>query len=594
MGQRKPRSGHDSGERSVFVSSSLKWFGKQLFQFSTGLLRSNPIMAMIAIPVLFLTIAFFPLIMINLVAVRLTSIHPVFGILFYVGLQFAIVFGLLVLIGRKLGYDIGVHTLGEGLHQLYHAVLKAVKRMTISRPIGESAQQSNWQTGRSNRRRNWQSWGTDRRSNEKAEEPDTGTDSFLVPLSDLKRDEMPGYNEGLNLFDRSTPPVHLKPNYSTLVLGEPGAGKTTTINLLLRQMDATPDEPVVIFDYKGEFEDEDLFPERTLTVLSLLDSDETWNVFNEARNEGDFREIADKLIDADEDDNRNEFFQQAATELLWAALIHLNRTHGNPHNRKLVEFFEQPRLKMADKLLEHGDLQRIGEQIGGEDNTTGRDIVATARPFVMNVFTGDFGEVGGFSVRNYLDNPVGRVLVVQVDIAQFERTKPVFRFLIDWAIQHGLGDPSKNAYYVLDEFQRVPNLRNIENLTGAGRAQRAQAILGLQSIEQLKSTYDEGLANSIIAGTTQEILMRPGDTESSEHIQERIGSQIIEHEEEAPGFGQRNIKHETVDYLSQRELNQFATGEAVISTPDGIVHGRIKRWADLSPEERAQLTRIPQ
>ncbi len=84
--------------------------------------------------------------------------------------------------------------------------------------------------------------------------------------------------------------------------------------------------------------------------------------------------------------------------------------------------------------------------------------------------------------------------------------------------------------------------------------------------------------------------MRPGDNESLEHIQQAIGSTIIEHEEEAPGFGQRNVKQEEQDYLSDREIRQFQTGEAIVRSPDGFAHGRVKPWEHLSSREKAKLT----
>ena len=49
---------------------------------------------------------------------------------------------------------------------------------------------------------------------------------------------------------------HVQPlarNHSLLVTGEPGAGKTEFIKLLLPQIETRPDEPVVVFNFKYDY-----------------------------------------------------------------------------------------------------------------------------------------------------------------------------------------------------------------------------------------------------------------------------------------------------------------------------------------------------
>jgi len=412
-----------------------------------------------------------------------------------------------------------------------------------------------------------------------------GSNSFVVPLSETHHSEL----DESGLLPSARNRVELERNNSLLVLGESGSGKTTTIELLMHQMNSAPDEPVVIFDFKGEFGETDIFQNRETRIVSVRDPDWKWNVFREAESESDYEEIATKLVDTGDDSGRNEFFTEAAQRVLNGALIHIDRDNREPTNRELVQFFNQTQGEIYEALSSHEDLRTAAEQIGGPDDKTGQDVLSTLRPFVDKVFTGAFAEVGGFSVRNYMKNPDGKVLVVQATVSQFERTKPGLKFLIDWAIQLGLDDSSRNCYYVLDEFQRLPELQMIEMLVNAGRSKQSQAILGVQGVTQLESSYGEELAQAITAGTTQKIMMRPGDKETTEMITDAIGSVIVEHREDADGWGNKKVTQEEQEYLSEREIQQFKTGEAVTRVPGGFVHGRVKPWDHLSAGEQRKL-----
>lgn len=408
---------------------------------------------------------------------------------------------------------------------------------------------------------------------------------FMVPLSKTYLSEI----DDSGLLPSAKNQVTLERNNSLLVLGESGSGKTTTIELLMHQMNSAPDEPVVVFDFKGEFDDSDIFQDREIKTVSVRDPDWHWNVFREAETESDYEEIAMKLVDTGDDSGRNEFFTEAAQRVLTGVLIHLDRENREPTNRELVEFFNQTQGEIYEALSDHEDLRTAAEQIGGPDDSTGQDVLSTLRPFIDKVFTGAFGEVGGFSVRNYMQNPRGNVLVVQATVSQFERTKPGLKFLIDWAIQHGLDDSERNCYFILDEFQRLPELEMIEMLVNAGRSKQAQAVLGVQGVTQLQASYGENLARAITAGTTQKVMMRPGDKETTEMITDSIGSVIVEHEQDGYGFGNKRVTQEEQQYLSSREIQQFETGEAVIRVPGGFVHGRIKPWSHLSTRKQRKL-----
>lgn len=541
-----------------------------LREFLTDYLKSNPKNAIWVAPVLFVAILLLPLIVFTIITRSigaLFSASPILGTLVLVGGT-----GGLGLVGyvrfkQARGHPVTYRGAIRRALAPVIVVLQALSAMPIMAKYADRIPDVSSVTP-----------GAD--STDSA-----GSGPFVVPLSETHHSEL----DESGFLPSAPNRVELERNNSLLVLGESGSGKTTTIELLMHQMNSAPDEPVVIFDFKGEFGETDIFQNRETKVVSVRDPDWKWNVFREAETESDYEEIATKLVDTGEDSGRNEFFTEAAQRVLNGALIHIDRNNREPTNRELVQFFDQTQGEIYDALSSHEDLRTAAEQIGGPDDKTGQDVLSTLRPFVDKVFTGAFGEVGGFSVRNYMKNPGGNVLVVQATVSQFERTKPGLKFLIDWAIQLGLDDSSRNCYFVLDEFQRLPELEMIEMLVNAGRSKQSQAILGVQGVTQLESSYGEELARAITAGTTQKIMMRPGDKETTEMITDAIGSVIVEHREDADGWGNKKVTQEEQEYLSEREIQQFKTGEAVIRVPGGFVHGRVKPWDHLSTGEQEKL-----
>lgn len=207
---------------------------------------------------------------------------------------------------------------------------------------------------------------------------------------------------------------------------------------------------------------------------------------------------------------------------------------------------------------------------------------------VSEVFKGDFAKDGEFSIREYMQNPDGRTLILDFPIDRGESVKPIFRFYIDWAIRYGLDDTSREAFFILDEFQTIPGLERVERLVNVGRARGAYGILGLQSMTQLHNTYGEAEGEAILSGLAQEVLLRPGDQASVDHIRSRTGRRQRKRLVQGPSsfIGQQltgrtamfnQVTTEEEYQLSEMELQQFKPGEAVVMLQETWRRGRLYR-----------------
>jgi hypothetical protein len=405
-------------------------------------------------------------------------------------------------------------------------------------------------------------------------------------------------------------------NRSILALGETGSGKTEAIKLLAYQFQADDDDPFVVFEYKDDFKQ--FFSDRSVVadggatsvdnatddpsttpspeidsydedvvMLSLEGSTRIWNVFEEADSKADFEELGRVLFTEHEENAKNPYFPKAARQVFVATMKRISRELDDPTNEDLVSTIQENSVKeLYNGLADFSDLQGSAANIDPEASEQSRGVYGHLQTIVGDAFKGDFKKAGEFSIREYMANPDGRTLILDFPIDRGESVKPVFRLLIDWAIRHGLNDDSNDAYFVLDEFQAIPGLEQIERLVNAGRARHAYAILGVQSKAQLYNTYGENQGEAVLSGLAQEILLRPGDEPSIEHVRTRLGRhQRIQLQQGPTSRLKRRLTDRESEYnqysiqeeypISEAELQQFDPGEAVIIEPKGWRRGRL-------------------
>lgn len=399
-------------------------------------------------------------------------------------------------------------------------------------------------------------------------------------------------------------------NKSLLVTGEPGAGKTEAIKLLLNQISADEDTPVVVFSYKDDYTD---WAETRDDVvkLSTRDASHVHNIFEEidsngSEGEDEFDEMADVLFKEHRAGSKNIFFPDAASNLLSGLLRYLyregKRAGLKPDNRELLDFVRRFSQEEAYELLsaEDGEGNSRYPDIQGAAGT----ITPKARKQTAGVYTtlqlvlertfgaGDLSRDASngdtISIREYMENPDGRILLLDYPIAEGSRVRPAFRFFLHRAIKFGLRDRTQ-AYFVLDEFARIPNVTNMEELIDTGRARNAQAILGLQSVSQLDSEYGELTADALRSGMLYELHLRSGDRRTVAYGRFRLGggSELIKHGRTSDG----------ADYPDQSSMGPAETavlqdlkdGEGFLITPNGRARVRLPMYADLRQDTRRVL-----
>lgn len=415
-------------------------------------------------------------------------------------------------------------------------------------------------------------------------EPDRDRFALPVDIYDSPADDVSRWGGAMHV-----------PRRSLLTLGASGAGKSETLKHFVDQLQNDPSEPVVVFDMKRDYQE--FLEECGASMIRLssqgssteIGSPIAWNIFEEIENESDADEIARALFPKGRDDTN--FFDTAGRQLFAANLKYMKRELDNPTNADLVDYWQRASPKKMHENLSrdgHEDLTAAASAIDPETAKQAGGVFSSAQQQVQDLFVGDFAKSGDFSIREYMANPQGRILVLDYPTRQSETIAPVFRYLIDESIKHGMSDPHRSAYYLLDEIEHMGvSISRLGELINVGRGNNCQAILSLQSVAQLQDTYGKERANALLSGMHTVIGLRTADEPSVDFLRETVGTEFNEYtghveRKEAPLGGgmvetSREMKTEEEHKFAKGDLRSFEAGEAVICRQGkGYVHGRIR------------------
>lgn len=81
---------------------------------------------------------------------------------------------------------------------------------------------------------------------------------------------------------------------------------------------------------------------------------------------------------------------------------------------------------------EHKDLRGAISAINPDASKQSVGVYSTLQPIVREVLTGDFATADGeFSIREYIENPNNRLLLLDYPIEEGDRMGPIYKFFID-------------------------------------------------------------------------------------------------------------------------------------------------------------------
>lgn len=356
-----------------------------------------------------------------------------------------------------------------------------------------------------------------------------------------------------------------------LISGTTGAGKTQAINTMLRTV-REREQPAIIADVGGGFlsrfhRDGDL-------VLNPFDArDIGWSPFTEIRQPYDARRLARALVP--DGDGADKAWHNYAQTLL-GELLRSQWEKGEHSVRRLFELFMSG---------DHGELAEVAKGTaaavmfhdGNEkmlNNTR-----ATAGPF-LDVWQ-YLPDEGKFSVRDYVqaaaNEGYGGWLYLSYRDDQVALMRNLVGAWLDLAVVEGLSlsdNDERRVWYVMDELDSLGRVTNLKDGLTKLRKKGGACISGIQTISQLRATYSNDTAQTMLANMNNRLVMRASDGETAGYFEKELGQQEIRRWNTNEGTSQQTMQignTQSDGRSEQRSVQSSVLASEIATLPD--LHG---------------------
>lgn len=388
----------------------------------------------------------------------------------------------------------------------------------------------------------------------------------------------------------------------TMLIGTTGAGKTTHLRSLVRQM-RTRGHRAVIFDLTGAFVESFYDPETDIILNPMDQRCRPWTIFNDCDLYADFLSAATALIPSHPDDK--EPFWQLAARTLFVEICMKLKADGECSNAAIAHHLMTADLKRIHAKLEDTvaapltteKAARMAESIRSVFNTNANalrflpdPVVGGAKPFSINRWIEDVNTPGSilFITSNYIDLDFTRMLLTlwtNMAVNSLMRL-PRTRDLRTWFLFDEL-----NALHALPAISS--GLQTARNFGGA-------FVLGIHSFAKLEETYGERGAINLAGLARTKLILATADYQSAERCAEFIGNREVRQMDEAYSYGYNNTRDAST--LTPRkaieplvipdDITNLPSMHGFIKFPDGFPAARIKlTWQDY-PEVAPGFLRV--
>jgi len=329
-----------------------------------------------------------------------------------------------------------------------------------------------------------------------------------------------------------------------LVTGATGAGKSMAIRSLLRQVQARGEIAIVV-DPECEYVLEFYRPGRDDVILNPVDERcpywSPWLELSERYYEADAATLAASLIPEPPrgyESGSDHFFRQSSRTLL-ESLLGVGTSREPQSIPKLLEL-NRDQLKQALSGTPAYSLIDPGA------HEQGAGIVATVanatRPFL---YLPPPDGRPRWCALEWSQEPEGSLFLTMRDDSN-SAALPLANLWLDLLVGRLLNsNPRRRVWIIVDELPVLGRQAKLETLVTRGRKHGLAAVLGFQSIAQLRRIYGQEQATVLASMPSTKLLLRVDEPETAAFIARQIGDRETLRDEIGISTAQRGNRFNT-------------------------------------------------
>jgi len=353
------------------------------------------------------------------------------------------------------------------------------------------------------------------------------------------------------------------------LMGDTGAGKTTLIMQILRQIQGRG-HAAIVYDPACEFIQRFYDPKRGDIVLNPLDDRcPYWGPSEELRRKAEAKAISASLYQPTSD-KKGEFFTETPQKI-FAHLL----TKG-PTPEELVAWLSNP--AEIDQRVRGTEMEAMIAK-GAQQQRNG--VLASLGLVADSLRMLPTREQAGdrtWSATEWSENRAGWIFITS-SATEREALRPLHSLWIDLLVMRLLTAPQQNqtpVWFVLDELASLQRLPQLHTAITENRKSRNPLVLGFQGKAQLEVIYGH-LAEVMLSQPATKIFLKTTEPKAAEWVSNAIGKVEIERVKETHFDGSRSGRNFSLDrqiepLVMDSEISGLENRHAFLKLGNNVAH----------------------